>query len=484
MEESGIGSFILKSISMRKLQLSTTLAGLPPEWAEDPVPEIQAHLSTHREKLIVIDDDPTGSQTVHNIPVLTTWDISSLHDELRNEIPAFYILTNSRGMALEKARAINTAIGCNLRKLSREVDCRMIIVSRSDSTLRGHFPGEVDALVEGFDADLDAWLIIPTLLGGGRYTINDVHYVAEGDWLVPVGESAYARDATFGYHSSDLKEWVEEKTRGRVSSGQVRSVSLEDIRVGGPAAVEKRILELPKGSICIVNAVSLRDLEVFTLGILLAENQGRKFVYRTGPSFVPVRIGMRPYPLLDREHLSLESTKAGGLIVVGSYVPNTSQQVEFLQQQNLTSNIEVNVEKLINDERRETEIHRAAQQVNHELAQGHDVLLFTSRILISAQDAEQSLQIGQMVSRGLISILKGITVRPKYVLAKGGITSSDVATEWLGVKRAMVLGQLSRGISVWQLGPESRYEGMMYIVFPGNVGKPESLAEIVSILKF
>ena len=88
-----------------------------------------------------------------------------------------------------------------------------------------------------------------------------------------------------------------------------------------------------------------------------------------------------------------------------------------------------------------------------------------------------------MVSRGLISILKGITVRPKYVLAKGGITSSDVATEWLGVKRAMVLGQLSRGISVWQLGPESRYEGMTYIVFPGNVGKPESLAEIVSIMK-
>ena len=187
---------------MSKLQLSTTLAGLPAEWAEDPVPEIQAHLSTHREKLVVIDDDPTGSQTVHNIPVLTTWDIRSLHDELRNELPAFYILTNTRGMPLEKARAINAAIGCNLRELSRQVDGRMVIVSRSDSTLRGHFPGEVDALVEGFDADLDAWLIIPTLLGGGRYTINDVHYVAEGDWLIPAGESAYARDATFGYHSS------------------------------------------------------------------------------------------------------------------------------------------------------------------------------------------------------------------------------------------------------------------------------------------
>jgi uncharacterized protein YgbK (DUF1537 family) len=107
----------------------------------------------------------------------------------------------------------------------------------------------------------------------------------------------------------------------------------------------------------------------------------------------------------------------------------------------------------------------------------------TSRTLVSAQDAEKSLVIGQMVSSGVISILGRISVRPRYVLAKGGITSSDVATEWLGVKRAIVLGQIARGISVWQLGSESRFDGLIYIVFPGNVGKPESLAEVVSILQ-
>jgi uncharacterized protein YgbK (DUF1537 family) len=468
---------------MSRLPLSTTLASLPAEWPVDLMPDIQAYLRKHLEKLVIVDDDPTGSQTVHSIPVLTRWDIDSLRSEMHNNLPAFYVLTNTRGMSLENARAINAEIGRNLHVLSHEMNRRVGIVSRSDSTLRGHFPGEVEALVEGLNADFDAWLIIPTLLGGGRYTINDVHYVAEEDWLVPVGESAYARDATFGYRSSDLKEWVKEKTGGRVASEQVSSISLEDIRVGGPETVQKRLLELPKGSIGIVNAVTLRDLEVFTLGVLSAENQGRRFVYRTGPSFVPVRIGMQPYPLLDREHLSLGATKAGGLIVVGSYVPNTSRQVEFLQQQNLVSNIEVNVEKLIKDDERENEIHRAAQEVNHELAQGHDALLFTSRALISGGDAEISLQIGQMISSGLIRILNEITFRPRYVLAKGGITSSDVATEWLGVKRAMVLGQLSKGISVWQLGPESRYDGMVYIVFPGNVGKPESLAEIVSIMK-
>jgi uncharacterized protein YgbK (DUF1537 family) len=465
------------------MQLSKTLANLPAEWPDDPVPDIQAYLRTNKEKLVVIDDDPTGSQTVHNIPILTSWDIDTLRDELRNELPAFYILTNTRGMPLEKAKAINAEIGRNLHDLSSELNRRVEVVSRSDSTLRGHFPGEVEALVEGLNGDLDAWLIIPTLLGGGRYTINDIHYVADGDWLVPAGESAYAQDATFGYKSSNLKEWVEEKTGGKVTAAQVNSISLDEIRTGGPTAVQKHLLELPKGSICIVNAVSLRDLEVFTLGVLDAETRGRRFVYRTGPSFVPVRIGMPPYPLMDRAQLPFDDTNSGGLIVVGSYVPNTSRQVEILQQQNLVCSIEVNVQDLIITERREMEIERAAQLVNQELAQGHDALLFTSRTLVSSEDPDMSLEIGQMVSSGVIRILNKITIRPRYVLAKGGITSSDVATEWLGVKRAMVLGQLSRGISVWQLGSESRYDGMIYIVFPGNVGKPESLAEVVSILK-
>ena len=276
---------------------------------------------------------------------------------------------------------------------------------------------------------------------------------------------------------------MEEKTNGQISSENVHSISLEEIRVGGPMAVQKHLLELPNRSICIVNTVSLRDLEVFTLGVLYAEKQGRQFIYRTGPSFVPVRIGMQPYPLLDRDQLPLENTSAGGLIVVGSYVPNTSRQVEILQQQNLVCGLEVNAENLITTDRREIEIHRIAQMVDQKLSKGEDVLVFTSRTLISGEDAHKSLLIGQSVSSGIIQILNEITVRPRYVLAKGGITSSDVATEWLGVKRAMVLGQLSRGISVWQLGPESRYDGMIYIVFPGNVGKPESLAEVVSIMK-
>ncbi len=468
---------------MSRIQFSKAIIDLPPEWTDDPISGIQEYLRTGHKKLVVIDDDPTGSQTVQNIPVLTRWDVDTLRDELLNDFPAFYVLTNTRGMPLEEAKAINIKIGANLHQVSQETGQRVAVVSRSDSTLRGHFPGEVEAFVEGFQVDFDSWLIIPALIGGGRYTINDIHYVSEGDWLIPVGESAYARDATFGFHSSNLKDWVEEKTAGRITSEMVSSISLEEIRLGGPKAVQKHLLELPKGGICIVNAVSLRDLEVFTLGVLAAENMGRQFVYRTGPSFVPVRIGMVPYPLLTHDQLPPTVTKAGGLIIVGSYVPNTSRQVEILQQKNWVCSVEVDVEKLTVSEQRNLEIQRAAQTVSQELIKGRDVLLFTSRTLLTGVDADKSLKIGQMVSSGLIKILNQITIRPRYILAKGGITSSDVATQWLGVKRAIVLGQLTKGVSAWQLGPESRYNGMIYIVFPGNVGNPETLVEVVSIMQ-
>ena len=467
---------------MTRFELSETFAKLPPEWPDDPLPAIRDCLRENPAKLVVIDDDPTGSQTVFNMPVLTEWKIPELVDELRNDLPAFYILTNSRGVPLQKAREINSEIGRNLEQASRLTGRGLTVISRGDSTLRGHFPGEVEALVEGLQIDFDAWLIIPALISEGRYTLDDIHYVAEGGGLVPVGETAYARDATFGFHSSNLKDWVEEKTGGQVHAADVESISLDEIRTGGPARVREHLLKLVRGSICIVNAVSSRDLEVFTLGLMQAEAQGRRFLFRSGPSFVPARIGLGPYPLLTSASLPPADSSVGGLIIVGSYVPNTSRQVQILLQRGLVTSIEVEVERLLLPNEREDEVLRIARLTSRELAQGHDALVYTSRKLKIGTDALKSLEIGQMVSASLIAILDKVTVRPRYVLAKGGITSSDVATKGLGVKRAVVIGQVSKGVSVWQLGPESRYDGLLYVVFPGNVGEPETLAEAVSIL--
>jgi uncharacterized protein YgbK (DUF1537 family) len=454
---------------------------LVPEWQTNLLPEIQSQVRASGRKVVVLDDDPTGTQTVHNIPVLTEWSVASLRAELANDLPCFYILTNSRSLPLPGAQAMNVEIARNLREASHQAQRDFVIVSRSDSTLRGHFPGEVDALANALEQNFDGWLIIPFFLEGGRYTIGNVHYVAEGDKLVPAGETPFARDSAFGYRASNLREWVEEKTGGRVRADQVAAISIDDLRIGGPNRVAEKLMAISRGQMCAVNAASYRDVEVFVAGLLDAEAKGKRFLYRTAASFVRVRAGIEPRALLTQADLQLPQS-GGGLVVVGSYVPKTTAQVEALLAQTKITGVEISVDALL-DARRENEIARVALSAENAMKQNQDVVIYTSRQLVTVNDAEASLSIGQRVSDGLIEILHRINTMPRYLIAKGGITSSDVATKGLNVKRAMIRGQILPGVPVWRLGDESRYPGLDYIVFPGNVGTPNSLAEIIQRMK-
>jgi len=467
---------------MEKKPRKELLVSLPAEWPEDLLPVIQAQVRASRRKVVVLDDDPTGTQTVHGIPVLTEWPVEALRSELANELPAFYLLTNSRSLSLAKAEALNAEIGRNLLEAGRQADREFVVVSRSDSTLRGHFPGEVSALAKTLGQTYDAWLIIPFFLEGGRYTINDIHYVAEGEWLVPAGETEFARDAAFGYQASNLRRWVAEKTGGRVPSETVAAISINDIRCGGPGRVAERFSHLAPGSVCVVNAASYRDMEVLVQGLLTAEASGQRFLYRTAASFVRARAGLGPRSLLTRADLNLPE-QGGGLFIVGSHVPRTTSQVNALLTYAGMVSVEISVEALLEDSRRWDEIKRVARQADQALQLDQDVVVYTSRRLVTGMDSESSLSIGQQVSEGLVSILRQIPTRPRYLVGKGGITSSDIATQGLNVKRALVLGQILPGVPLWQLGPESRYPGLPYIVFPGNVGDPVSLVEIVVALR-
>jgi uncharacterized protein YgbK (DUF1537 family) len=368
-----------------------------------------------------------------------------------------------------------------LRAAAQLAGCKIAVVSRSDSTLRGHFPGEVAALADALDEDFDAWLLVPFFLEGGRLTIDDVHYVAGAEQLVPAGMTEFARDRAFGYRESNLRAWVAEKTAGRVPAEAVASISFDDLRRGGPRHVAERLMELRGGRICVVNAAGMRDLEVVVAALLEAEARGKRFLYRTAASFVQVRAGLAPRPLLAREELELPEAN-GGLVMVGSYVPTTSRQVAALLDQGRIMALEVDVTALIGDGQRDAEIARVAQLADEGLRRGEDVLVVTSRELVAGPGAAESLEIGRRVSDGLCAILRQIERRPRYLVAKGGITSSDLATRGLDVRRALVLGQALPGVPVWRLGGESRYPGLVYVVFPGNVGGPAALAEIVAAL--
>ncbi len=462
------------------LAASEVLKSLPPEWPEDLAPAIRAEFGAAGRKLVVLDDDPTGTQTVHGIPVLTEWSVPQLTSELLDPSPACYILTNSRSLTAPAARALAGLVARNLRQAAASAGRAFRVLSRSDSTLRGHFPEETDAIAEGLGETADALLLVPFFLEGGRFTIGNIHYVLEGGFLVPAGETEFARDPAFGYKASDLREWVEEKTRGRVRAGEVQSLGLEDIRAGGPERVFERLSAAPRPAVWIVNAAAASDLQVVALGLLRAERAGLKAMCRTAASFVSACSGMPPTALLQPEDFPRDP--AGGLVVVGSFVPRTTRQLTELLDGGGLQSLELNVAALLDLGRRESIIDRAACFASQGIERGRDTVLYTSRELIAGCATEQSLEIHRAVSTALCSIVRGVRSRPRFLVAKGGITASDLATEALGVKRAMVLGQIYPGVPVWRLGPESRYPGLPYVVFPGNVGTPLALAETVAKL--
>ena len=466
------------ALSASRISKSKLTSLLPPEWPEELFPDIQRDVRTGKRKVVVLDDDPTGTQTVHGIPVLTTWTVQALKQEFERKTTAFYILTNSRSLPLNDAKKLNKEIGHNLKVVSQLKGREFVIISRSDSTLRGHFPGEVEALAQTLGEVFDGWLLIPFFLEGGRYTLNDTHYVVEKGHLIPAGETEFAQDVTFGYQSSNLRQWIEEKTQGCITANDVNSISIEDLRVGGPKQVNAKLMNLRRGEICIVNAVSYRDLEVLTRAILSAEAQGKRFLYRTAASFVRVRAGISPRPLLENSDLDLPRS-GGALLIIGSHVPRTTEQMEVLLHRKNLERIEVQVKSLLDNKSRVNEIERTAKTLDKALQESRDVVLFTSRALITEKDPESALAMGRKISEGLIVIIKRIASRPRYILSKGGITSSDIATRGLNVRRAQVLGQIIPGVPVWQLGPESRYPELAYVVFPGNVGGSGALVEAV-----
>jgi uncharacterized protein YgbK (DUF1537 family) len=460
------------------------LATLPPEYPGDLERRVRDEVAASGRKLVALDDDPTGVQTVHDTAVLARWSVADLAAELREPNPVFFVLTNSRSLPEAEAVALNAEIVGNLAAAARETGVGFAVASRSDSTLRGHFPAETEAIAAAVGG-VDGVIVCPAFFEGGRYTIDDVHYVREGDRLVPAAETEFARDTTFGYRRSHLREWVEEKTGGRIRVADVVSLPLGEIRGGGPDSIAAILRGVAGGQAVVVNAASYADLSVVALGLLRAEAAGKRFLYRTAASFVRARVGMPGRPLLTRAELlgANAPTYLPGLVVVGSHVKRSGEQLVRLLELPHTIGIEVDVPALLASEaEREREVERALQEAESALRSGMTPVVSTSRKVETASSGDQ-LAIGRTVSAALVAIGGGVEGRPGFVVGKGGITSSDVGTRALGARRAVVLGQIRPGVPVWRLGPETRFPGLPYVVFPGNVGGPETLAEVVTELR-
>ncbi len=439
--------------------------------------------------VVVLDDDPTGSQVVHDVPVLTGWDDDDLRWAFAHPARTCFVLTNTRSLGAAAAGDLLRDLAARIARVAAEVGVEVVLLSRSDSTLRGHFPLETDVLQQvATDAGhpYDAVLLVPAYLDAGRVTADDVHYARDGDRYVPVGRTDYATDEAFGYASSDLPGWVREKVAGPV---RVHSIGLADIRSGGVERVTRLLLDAREGCVVVVNALDESDLDVVALALGAAEATSWRAICRVGPSFVPVRAGIdRRPPLRSSEILTPRAAGGRGLVVVGSHVELTTRQVRALLELPGIEAVELDVTAMVDADRADAEVERCAAAVADSATRG-DVVLMTSRERLVIESGESSLELSRRVSASLVELTRRAvtSVDLAWVVAKGGITSHDVATDGLRVRRAIVLGQLFEGIvSVWRnepVGDDDDLAGLPYVVFAGNVGDETTLRAAVATLR-
>ncbi|QHV99035.1 four-carbon acid sugar kinase family protein [Spirosoma endbachense] len=459
------------------VSVSQKMDQLPPDYKEEMLASIREAFSSSGKTIVVLDDDPTGTQTSHDVTVLTSWRAGLIAEELKKKPSILFILTNSRSLPEWEAVELAQEIGYNLKAAVIDSGREIVVISRSDSTLRGHFPAEVNAVASTLDMAEATIVFVPAFIEGGRFTIDDVHYLVENQKLVPVSDTPFARDVVFGYKHADLKLWVEEKTKGRVKAADVGSISIDDIRVGGPQVVGEKLIACANGSICIVNAASYRDLEVVVMGLILAEKSGKKFLYRSSATLVPIRAGMESGKIFSPPKEGTNSVN-GALVMVGSHVPKTTSQLNWLLKNGNYQSIEVNVAEILQSVDPLVQAAAISRQTDEWLLAGKNVVIHTSRQLAVGTDSESSLRINASVSDFLVNIMKSLTVRPKFIVAKGGITSSDLASKGLSSEKAVVLGAVIPGVPVWQMNRESKFPGIKYVVFPGNVGDETALDEV------
>ena len=398
-------------------------------------------------RMVVFDDDPTGIQTVHSCLLVTDWSDDNIRMAMRDEVPFFYILTNTRALTTEAARKTLTTALETVIRVNQEFGYRLICVSRSDSCLRGHFPLEPNVMREVLmKHGYKVWPRIPfapAFIESGRFTIDGTHYMRDGERLIPVSESEFARDNVFGYKHSHLVDYIKEKG-------------------GNPEDYD------------IVNAQNYEELNSFR-DALFAELEGEEcaIVIRSSSSLPRSMSGIVDKPFLSREDLGIQANGTG-IFIVGSHVKKTSEQLSNLLKLSSVKGIELPINNILNHS--DALMSRTLESIKSLSSNGITPVVYTARKEVRIEDAAQRLSLGQTVSEFLVDIVRRLPVCPNYVVAKGGITSHDILTKGLAVKTARVMGQVINSV------PCVMTERFPYIIFPGNVGGPRSLEDIYKVI--
>ncbi|MFS8875470.1 four-carbon acid sugar kinase family protein [Synechococcus sp. R5-13] len=430
--------------------------------------------------IVVLDDDPTGSQTVHSCLLLTRWDPETLKLGLQDSSPIRFILTNTRSLPPAKAEEVTRSVCRALKQAMGELGWeRALFVSRSDSTLRGHYPLETDVMAAEL-GPFDAHFLVPAFFEGGRITGNSVHYLRVGERWVPVHETEFARDAVFGYHHSYLPDYVQEKTQGRIRAEQVERLTLEQIRAG----CLERLLSLEGNVCCVVDGETQADLDRFAQDVWAAIEQGKRFLFRSAASLLTALAQLPPQPVPPEQMGQFVRSSQPGVVIVGSHVQKSSQQLARLLQEPETQGIEVEVRRLLDPDAEL--LPGILAQVHSAYEKGLTPVVYTSReeLTFEKGSVERRLAFGQKVSRLLMGVVQGLPPGIGYLISKGGITSNDTLSVGLNLPAVRLLGQVYPGISmVITPSDHPRFPNLPVVLFPGNVGEVDTLVLIHRRLK-
>ena len=388
----------------------------------------------------------------------------------------FFVLTNTRALTPEKAASVTRQVCQNLKQaIALEQVEDFLVVSRSDSTLRGHYPVETDAIAEEL-GPFDAHFLVPAFFEGGRTTRESVHYLKVNGVDTPVHETEFARDSVFAYHHSYLPDYVEEKTQGRIAASQVDRFLVAEIRAG----VLDRLLALHNNQCGVVDAEVQADLDRFAQDVLAAAAEGKRFLFRSAASLLTALAQLPPQPIAPEAMNQYVRDGKPGAVIVGSHVQKTTEQLAQLLQQPGIVGVEVQVDRLLSPGNPRADLlAETVQRVGEIHAAGNTPVVYTSRQELSFADVQTRMDFGEAVSALLMDVIRQLPTDVGFLISKGGITSNDTLSQGLALTTARLLGQVLAGVSMVRTPADHPlFPNLPVVLFPGNVGDANALATV------